>query len=86
MTSNIHTKTDTDFIKRTRDTMINVDGRYKVVIIWNERKLSLSDNKEIAVKRKLSLENRLSKDSQLKNEYTNLIEDQLKKNYIRVID
>ena len=64
-------------------TARKVDGRYEVGLIWNDSATALPNKRVVAERRLALLEKRLDRDPQLKVKYTETIENDLHKGYIK---
>ena len=58
-------------VKLVQDLLMYKDGRYEVGIPW---KRDLPDNYDIAVKRMMNMERKLSQDDKIVNKYNQIIE------------
>ena len=67
-------------------TTRKVDGRYEVGLIWKDAAKSLPDNRAFTRKRLELLEKRLERDPQLKATYTETIENDLHKGFIKKLE
>ena len=67
-------------------TTRKVDGRYEVGLIWKDAAKSLPDNRALARQCLELLEKRLERDPQLKAKYTETIENDLHKGYIKKLE
>ena len=65
------------------ETTRRVDKRYEVGLIWKSPETVLPNNKVVAEKRLCMLERRLQKDTELSTEYSQTIENDEKKGYIK---
>lgn len=61
-------------------------GRYTIRLPFREANKRLGDSRAVALKRLLTLERRFSVDDVLKNEYTRIIDEYLKLNYISIVE
>ena len=68
--------------KATNSIQYN-DGRYQIGIPWKEDPSSLPNNYEMAFKHLKNTEKRLNRDPELKEAYSNVIENYITKKYIR---
>ena len=73
-------------MKSLSKTTRKVNGRYEVGLIWKDSIRALPNNRVIAEKRLELLERRLERDTQLKVKYTETIENDLQKGYIKKLE
>ena len=66
-------------------TTRKVDGRYEVGLIWKDSATALPNNRVVAERRLELLEKRLDSDPRLKVQYTETIENDLHKGYIKEV-
>lgn len=65
-------------------TIRETDGRYTVALPFNNKKSQLGDSAKSALKRFWALERKLSKDSELKKQYEDVIQEYLDLNHMEV--
>ena len=66
-----------------QETTIRKDGQYHVGMLWNRDEISLPNNRNLAVKRLLSIERKLEKNPELSNMYHDAINDYIIKGHVR---
>ncbi|XP_018359711.1 PREDICTED: uncharacterized protein LOC108758964 [Trachymyrmex cornetzi] len=76
------TDCEAHFVKNTRR---DISGRYVVRLPFRETNKRLGDSHAIALRRFLSLERKFRANASLKSEYTRVIEEYMKMNYVSVI-
>ena len=76
---------DKRILQESKNQLVKDNGRFVVKIPWNEEKTSLHGKPEVAKHRLETLNNRLNKDEQLKNEYDEIIRIYQEKHYIREV-
>ena len=81
----ILTTEDQAAIEKATNSIQYNDGRYQIGIPWKEDPSSLPNNHEMAFKRLRNTEKRLNRDPELKEAYSNVIENYIKKRYIRKV-
>ena len=85
-TQSLMTADEKKAIQLVHDSMKYKDGQYEVGIPWRRDPECLSDNYNMAVKRLMSTERKLSRDEKLANEYNQIIEGYINKGYVRVLE
>ena len=81
----ILTTEDQAAIEKATNSIQYNDGRYQIGIPWKEDPSSLPNNHEMAFKRLRNTEKRLNRDPELKEAYSNVIENYITKKYIRKV-
>ena len=79
------TTEDQAVIEKATNSIQYNDGRYQIGIPWKEDPSSLPNNYEMAFKRLRNTEKRLNRDPELKEAYSNVIENYITKKYIRKV-
>ena len=83
-TQSLMTADEKKAIQLVHDSMKYKDGQYEVGLPWRRDPECLSDNYNMAVKRLMSTERKLSHNKKLANEYNQTIEGYINKGYVRV--
>ena len=76
-------KEDELILESLEKTTCKVDGRYQAGLIWKDSNANLPDNRAVAERRLHLLEKRLESDPELKAKYSQTIDDDLQKGYIK---
>ena len=71
--------------KKVEQSLTYNGPRYEVAVPWKHKRPNLPNNREIAEKRLQQVEKKLKLDRHLANVYQVVIDDHLKKQYVRVV-
>lgn len=71
--------------KKVEESLTYNGARYEVAVPWKHERPNLPNNREIAERRLQQVEKKLKLDRHLANVYQGVIDDYLKKEYIRVV-
>ena len=71
--------------KKVEQSLSYNGDRYEVSVPWKQDRPNLPNNRQMAERRLQLVEKKLQKDTQLANAYQGVIDDYLKKEYIRVV-
>lgn len=71
--------------KKVEQSLSYNGDRYEVSVPWKQDRPNLPNNQQMAERRLQLVEKKLQKDTQLANAYQGVIDDYLKKEYIRVV-
>ncbi|XP_049304973.1 uncharacterized protein LOC125776523 [Bactrocera dorsalis] len=66
-----------------KSTTCRVDGRFKTGLIWKSDKVNLPDSYNMALKRLISVERKMSRDADFAAEYKNIMDSYVTKKYAR---
>ncbi|XP_049316979.1 uncharacterized protein LOC125779750 [Bactrocera dorsalis] len=66
-----------------KSTTCRADGRFKTGLIWKSDKVNLPDSYNMALKRLISVERRMSRDAEFAAEYKNIMDSYVTKKYAR---
>ena len=72
-------------VNKVTNSLKYQNGRYQLAIPWKEDPSNLPSNYDMALKRLKNTEKRLVNDPELSGAYSNIIEQYLKKKYIRKV-
>ena len=76
-----HSREDRAMLKLLDNSITVNQGRYQLPLPWRSDTTQLPNNKEMVLRRLLSLKRRLSKDSELKEKYSSTMQEYLTNNY-----
>ena len=76
---------DESILNKAQQSIKYVDGHYKIAIPWKEDEVSLPGNYSMALYRLRNLEKRLVKNTEVAKNYQEVIDNHLKKGYIRQV-
>jgi hypothetical protein len=76
---------DVNALKIMQDSTVKIDGHYQVALPWRNDRPLLDDNRIMAEKRMKSLGAKLSKDTELKAKYVDVMEGYLNDGYAREV-
>ena len=71
--------------KKVEQSLTYSGDRYEVAVSWKHKRPNLPNNRQMAERRLQLVEKKLMKDTHLANAYQGVIDDYLKKEYIRVV-
>jgi ribonuclease HI len=79
-------QSDAKVLQKANNAMVHNDGKYQVGIPWKEDAPTLPDDYDMAFRRLLSTEKKLSKDKSTAQAYDTIISKYVDKGYIRKVD